>query len=649
MQETARPWGWLVAALLTFNLWLGCSKPAEDSQDNPADSSAQVPSITPAGDTGHQASSVNERNEPSPSVEPIEVTVQASTPTVPAEIVAAPAPPVAVPVKVIQKTVVARPAKLPANTRHLPEDSTFIVSARIGDLLEKGGYQDFLKSDLVKMVKAQLVDNQLAQKILDNPEASGIDLSEPAHVFIKLGAPVEEFGEPTVTGGLVASLKDAKAFNSAIDLITAQVELPLIKTAQEGYTQLSMPGAPATIGWSPKALVAVGSSDPKQMQKIANLLEKTINRKSKIKDDRLAALLGTKADLSAWVDYNAIMKLMAEAMPPGAEDAFGFGLVQKFSKDLAYAITVDFQPGKVSMGVDYHYDNELFQDDYSKGGLDAGLVNLIPADSILVAAEAVQMKPVREMVTKHVLPALGEGEFGELIQQAEAMIGLTVGELLEIPKGDFLAVWDGLEMKEGDFGPQPAPKLLLGMTVENRKPLNKIMNNPQVQALLPMLATVGLQIAQSEEGVFLCSRNHANAINNGKAEAPVKGAHRALIAKNDIGGYFRFAPLAQMIQGLAPDEAEAQMVIAELKRLNEVTFSSNFEKGRQSGIVALSFKDEKTNALKQLIQTGERVYKLAQTAGIGAPGFGAEAEAVPDVQIEEGFDDVAPEPLPELE
>ena len=65
--------------------------------------------------------------------------------------------------------------------------------------------------------------------------------------------------------------------------------------------------------------------------------------------------------------------------------------------------------------------------------------------------------------------------------------------------------------------------------------------------------------------------------------------------------------------------------------------------------MALSFKDEKTNALKQLIQTSERVYKLAQTAGIGASGFGPEAEAVPDVQIEEGFDDVAPEPLPELE
>ena len=57
------------------------------------------------------------------------------------------------------------------------------------------------------MAKAEMVDNELALKILDDPEASGIDLGEPIHIFIKLGAPAEEFGEPTVTGGLITSLK----------------------------------------------------------------------------------------------------------------------------------------------------------------------------------------------------------------------------------------------------------------------------------------------------------------------------------------------------------------------------------------------------------------------------------------------------------
>ena len=524
--------------------------------------------------------------------------------------------------------------KLPNNTRHLPKDATAIMSVRIGDLLKKGGYEEFLQSDLVKMAKAEMVDNELALKILDDPEASGIDLGEPIHIFIKLGAPAEEFGEPTITGGLITSLKDAKALDKAIDLITAKAGLPLIKTAQEGYTQLSMPGAPATIGWTSKAMVAVGSSDPKQMQKIANLLEKTINRKAKIKDERLISLLSAKADMSAWIEYDQIMGLMSSI--PEAEE-FGFGLAEKLSKNAAYALTMNFEAGRMDMAAVEYNETELIEGDLSRGGLDKALVDLIPNNSIMAMGFAMNMKPMREMMNKHVLPELLAQEgVEEMVAQAEAMIGLTLEGLMEIPKGDFLAVWDGLKMEEGDFGPQPSPQLMLGMTVENRKNLNKIMNNPQVQGLLPMLATVGMQIAQTEEGIFLCSRNHANAINNGKNENPIKGDHRDLISKNDVGGFFRFAPLVKVIRGMVPpDAAEVQTALGELNRLDEITMSGSMLKdGKQSSSVSLTFKDKKTNALRQLIQTGERIYKLAQMAEAARPDFELDAEELPNVALE---------------
>ena len=526
--------------------------------------------------------------------------------------------------------------KLPNNTRHLPKDATAIISVRIGDLLKKGGYDEFLQSDLVKMAKAEMVDNELALKILDDPEASGIDLGEPIHIFIKLGAPAEEFGEPTVTGGLITSLKDAKALDKAIDLITAKAGLPLIKTAQEGYTQLSMPGAPATIGWTSKAMVAVGSSDPKQMQKIANLLDKTINRKAKIKDERLVSLLSTKADMSAWIEYDQIVGLMSSI--PGAEEAFGFGLTEKLSKNAAYALTMNFEAGRMDMAAVEYNETELIEGDLSRGGLGKALVDLIPNNSIMAMGFAMNMKPMREMMNKHVLPELLAQEgVEEMVAQAEAMIGLTLEGLMEIPKGDFLAVWDGLKMEEGDFGPQPSPQLMLGMTVENRKNLNKIMNNPQVQGLLPMLATVGMQIAQTEEGIFLCSRNHANAINNGKNENPIKGDHRDLISKNDFGGFFRFAPLVKVIRGMVPpDAAEVQTALGELNRLDEITMSGSMLKdGKQSSSVSLTFKDKKTNALRQLIQTGERIYKLAQMAEAERPDFELEADEELRAALEE--------------
>jgi len=151
------------------------------------------------------------------------------------------------------------------------------------------------------------------------------------------------------------------------------------------------------------------------------------------------------------------------------------------------------------------------------------------------------------------------------------------------------------------------------------------MNNPQLQAILPMLATVGLQIAQSEAGFFICSKDHAAAINEGKAAKPIKGAHRDLIAKNDYAGFFRFAPLTKIIQTFAGEEEEAKMAIKELQRMDEVSFSGDMKGATQTGNMTLKFKDKKTNGLKQLIEIGQRIYEMAKNRGLeanfeGAPG-----------------------------
>ena len=121
--------------------------------------------------------------------------------------------------------------KLP-NTRAICKDATAIMSVRIGDLLEKGGYDEFLQSDLVKMQKPRWL-TRARSRILDDPEASGIDLGEPIHIFIKLGAPAEEFGEPTVTGGLITS-KDAKPWTRR-RFITAKAGYHLLRQ-RKGYT-----------------------------------------------------------------------------------------------------------------------------------------------------------------------------------------------------------------------------------------------------------------------------------------------------------------------------------------------------------------------------------------------------------------------------
>ena len=85
-----------------------------------------------------------------------------------------------------------------------------------------------------------------------------------------------------------------------------------------------------------------------------------------------------------------------------------------------------------------------------------------------------------------------------------------------------------------------------------------------------------------------------------------------------------------------PDEAEVQTALGELNRLDEITMSGSMLKdGKQSSSVSLTFKDKKTNALRQLIQTGERIYKLAQMAEAGRPDHELEADQELRAALEE--------------
>ncbi|HBU58823.1 MAG TPA: hypothetical protein DEB48_03160 [Verrucomicrobiales bacterium] len=568
MQKTFSPQGWLLAALITAGLWIGYA------------------------------------NEPSRSAGNLKTSDT----------------------KAKQFFVAAKEAKaksvklgaLPASAKHIPEGATVVISANIGELLEKGGYAEFLKSDIFQDLRG-IIENETAQKIMENPAASGIDIYQPVYIYVNMSEPAEEFGDPLISGGLIAPVKDQKALDKALDLATAQTGLPVNKTAEKGFTQLFMQGMPAAVGYSKDVMIAVGTNDPEKLPNITKSLADRMKGKAGLKNKRITTLLRNKYDVAAWMDYEKFMKF-AQGMVPGGERGVPEGL-DKFTKDTAYTMTMNFEDGMLAADFTAYGNEDLLEEmNLSKGGLDKGLIKLIPENAIMVAAQAVNMEVARDMFNKHLMPLIENelgGELDQIMEQMEEMIGLNLDELMSIPKGDFLAAWEGVEMVEGDFGPQPTPKLLLGMTVENRKNLNKLMNNPQLQGMLPLLATVGLQIAQSETGFFICSKDHADAVNEGKAAKPIKGAHRDLIANNDYAGFFRFAGLAKVIQTFAGEEEQAQMVIDELKQLDEVSFSGDMKGAKQSGNMTLKFKDKKTNGLKQLIDTGQRLYESFSNLGIG--------------------------------
>ena len=615
---------WLPVALLTAVLWIGCNKSADE--EGPADGNSST------ANTGQPiAVAQKEATEGGETAAGLVPNVEeTSTPNALGSPVATPV--VATPVAVTPVAKAAPAGPLPANAKHLPADSHMIFSINVGQMLKKGGYKELLESPIFEAMASEL-DDELLQAIIKDPAASGIDIDQPIHIFVKVATPAADdpFGEPAFSGGLVASVKNADAIETALNKLFASVGADVKRGKGEGYKTIMPPDgeeAPVAMGYSKDAFILVASSNPEDIAKIpGQLADRFAGKKALAKDSKAAVLLQSKYDVAAWMDYESFMNMAFAAGGGLLEEDPLTALTKDMAKDMEYTIAVRFEPGSVDVDMISYTDSELYKG-LSKGGLDKSLLKLVPNNAILAGAEAFNMKPVRDIMIKQVLPLLKNGEAAEMTQEIENMLGLTIEDVLTIPKGDFLAVFDGLKLG-GEVGMMP--QFLLGLTIDNRANFNKLLNNPAVQGFLPSLNAFGIQIAQNENAFFICSQNHGPAVNGGQAQKPAAKRHQKLLG-GDMGGYIQFDAVKALIQQLGEGEEEAQMIAQVVGKLDEATFTGTFgDDGKQGTFAKLTFKDKKANGLKQLVDLSMQIASMAGELGASFPGdLGA---GVPEIEI----------------
>jgi len=626
---------WLPALLISLTLTVGCGKKTEEVSQpiengggteepaQPGSSETNAPAVQPNTETPETKPEAPETKPEAPEVKPEAPETQPQT---------------------------KAKLPLPANAKHLPANSDLLVSFKLADLLEKGGYEQLLASPMLAPLMEEFGDPTL-QKLIKDPANSGLNTAEPIHIFLDVQPPAnpeDPFSTPLVKGGLVASVKDADAVSGLMALLIESADVPLELKNGEAYKSVAAPeaaGVPATFGWSDDTLIFVASSDPKDAATIGQTLaDRFAGKDALAKDSKSAALLQSPYDIAAWLNYETLMEMLQEMAGPLAGEVPFAGLTDKFAKDLAYALAVRFEKGSVDMDLTYHFNPELYGDQpFTKGGLDEKLPPLVPENAIVAIAEAVNMKLLRELMNKMLIPEFRkEAEVNQMITQFENALGLKLEDILEIPKGDFIAVLDDVTI--GDFGPEGA-SFMLGLTIENKKHFNTLFNNPMVQGFMPSLAQLGIQAAQTENAFFICSQNHGPAISAGRAEKPASAAHQKLLRK-DIGAYVQFDHLNGLIRKIggaagAPDE-ELEQVLGITGRFHEATMEGTFGKSEHYTLMRLTFKDKEANGLTQLVNI---ITEIAQFAAASAPG----AAIPPDVEI--ALEPEAPEanPLPEEE
>ena len=519
---------------------------------------------------------------------------------------------------------------LPANAKYIPANPTMLFSLKIGAMMEKGGYAELIKSPLFKEALAEVGDEAM-MALIQNPAKSGLDVTQPMHVHITMKAPEEEaaLAAPTLIGGFVASIKNPEALRATLNLMVQGAGLPIKETKMKGYTMLAPDfgpdqPAPMVIGYSKDTLISSFGIEG-NVNAAANLAAQFSGKNSVAPNSKAGKLLQKKYDVAVWMDYAKVMNMVMENAPLDGPDLPFGDLLGEQMKDMGYAFAINFDAGAVKLDATYHYNKELYDGKLAKGGLDKNLLQLVPNNSAMAGAQAINMKTMRNSMKKHVMPLLNEMLGEEMLAEIENSIGMKIDDVMTVPKGDFLLVFEGLKMPENEFE-TPEPQMLLGMTIDNKDNFNKLLNHPSVQGVLPALGAYGVQVAQGKGDTFyICSRNHVPAINAGKTPKPANARHLAMLGGNDFAGYIQFDAVRKMVIDLGGDGPEVAMMAGMMGKLEEAAFHGKFGKaGQQDLKMALTFKDKKTNGLKQLV---DFVMQFGnQFAGIGGAGA-PEAEA----------------------
>ncbi len=492
----------------------------------------------------------------------------------------------------------------------VPADSHFVFSFNIGSLLKKSGHDKIIDLPGMDEIHEELKDqSELAAKILEDPALLGIDFNQPMYIFGKLSPPEEEFGEPLVVGGMIASPLSAEkletgmrnAVKEGLGEFGSQFLNNLKK--EKNYSILTSEDMPAALAFNDDAFVVVGGNDEEAAADMGKLLRSVMAGKKKLSEGEptFAAYLKKSVDLGGWMNLNALMELSPDVPEEQLKQ------MQDLIGKLRMAGSVDFVPGGIRADALYSVDAEYMKK--MKPAPKKTMLDLIPQNAVGSFAYAFDIAGTRKWMKEEYLPALKKMEGGEAIAMAELMvmgaIGMNFDDLMEIPKGEMIFSFIDLEMAANpDFGtPEPKPSLVFGMTVNDIKKMDTLLKKLEEEGGMEAMNAAGFDILKQKDRVFIANNGLIPTLRKGKMPNAVAGERRKFFEKNEQGVLVDFKQIVRLAQDFdAPNE-----VVRVLLKFAEMRFEANkkgdlFQMGGE-----LTFKDSKTNGLRQLIKMAQEI------------------------------------------
>jgi hypothetical protein len=497
----------------------------------------------------------------------------------------------------------------------IPKDALIVLHINTPSLTSKLTWKEIQQTSWLQDMQKESRDS-LTKKLLDNPEASGIDIKSDMAYFMKKQG----------RGGYMAfegKIKDASAFEAMLKsmhssaVVKKDGDLNYIESGSSNiicwnsdhfYILNDMP----MLGMNPFSRGSGSEQEAFNSDSLRKFTKDLIGLKSDDNidhDDRFASLVKEDGDVHFWVNSDQYMG----SMGGGVLSALKVGSLLQGNVG---TFTLNFDNGKISIKSKQYFGEEMkkLMEKYKPRNVDAALLSRIPSQDV-VGVMAANMDPntLREFLKASGMDGMANAYLSELNYSVDELINATGGQFLfavtdltmksvQVPSYNYMDTVPVMETRM-----EPDMNFLFASSVHDRASFEKLMNIFKEKAgeqLIP--GKVDYKINNE----WFALSNHTEFADKFMAGANNKMPFADKITGHPLGMYIDIQRILKTHTGGLHNAADSAVYDASVALWQNVVMTGGeYSKGNVTSDISINFVDQSTNSLKQLNQYAEKIYQ----------------------------------------
>lgn len=491
---------------------------------------------------------------------------------------------------------------------YIPKDAAFVFHLNTSSLSSKLSWEEVKASAWFKEAYTKSGD-AYAQKLMDNPDASGIDAKSDFAFF------VQRKGKGSISL-FEGSVKDAAAFEALCKKI-GKTE----KTEKSGEWNLLVPDNSTVVAWNSSKFAVINDLPLGAINPMGNGFGEPVHvstdslkifvkdimtlsgDNSLFEDERFASLLEEKGDMHLWMNSGALYADMTGLLAM-------MKMGNLFSGNVS-AATLAFEDGKISMKSKTYMGKEMqeLMEKWESKKVDAAVFNRIPSEKVL-GVMAANIDPAS---LQNFFKAIG---FDGLINMMLAKQNITINEVLAATKGEFVFAFSDLSMQkrttttvagnaiDSNTFTKPEFNILFATNVAQRPTFEKMLSIfSEGSSTLPFSYKLNDQ--------WFVAANNPQTADGFMAGNGSKKAFADKISGHPFGMYL---DLQGILKTNFSEESAAKSMLAESAAIWEDMIATGGEtkNGATTAEFVVNLVDKKTNSLKQLNRFIDKMFEASK-------------------------------------